>query len=116
MEAIIDKNMLRAKRWNGNANNIFLSGPGSSKGFKPSYMNYGTVCRLQTITNHLPADGKKPIKSMITFGDVDPECYSVEDNEGNYKLRINAPFMNQCGTQSSIIGDDYQFSNIVKWR
>ena len=83
MEAIIDKNMLRAKRWNGNANNIFLSGPGSS---------------------------------MITFGDVDPECYSVEDNEGNYKLRINAPFMNQCGTQSSIIGDDYQFSNIVKWR
>ena len=24
MEAIIDKNMLRAKRWNGNANNIFL--------------------------------------------------------------------------------------------
>ena len=83
MEAIIDKNMLRAKRWNGNANNIFLSGPGSS---------------------------------MITFGDVDPECYSVEDNEGNYKLRINAPFMNQCGTQSTIIGDDYQFSNIVKWR
>ena len=53
---------------------------------------------------------------MITFGDVDPECYSVEDNEGNYKLRINAPFMNQCGTQSTIIGDDYQFSNIVKWR
>ena len=36
MEAIIDKNMLRAKRWNGNANNIFLSGPGSRKGFLPA--------------------------------------------------------------------------------
>ena len=46
MEAIIDKNMLRAKRWNGNANNIFLSGPGSRKGFKPSSLNYGALCRL----------------------------------------------------------------------
>jgi len=80
MEAIIDKNMLRAKNWDGGADNIFLSGPGG-------------LGRL----------------------DADPACFSVEDEGGNYRLRINSPFMNQCGTQSTIEGDDYVFSNIVKW-
>ena len=28
MEAVIDKNMLRAKNWDGGADNIFLAGPG----------------------------------------------------------------------------------------
>jgi hypothetical protein len=83
MEAVIDKNMLRAKNWDGTASNIFLSGPGSS---------------------------------LMGLDDVDPNCFSVTDDAGNYVLRINAPFMNQCGTQSDIIGDDYEFSNVVKWR
>ena len=83
MEAIIDKNMLKAKNWNGDNSNIFLSGPGSS---------------------------------LMGLDDVDPNCFSVTDNDGNYILRVNAPFMNQCGTQSDIIGDDYEFSNVVKWR
>ena len=83
MEAVIDKNLLRAKNWAGGSQNIFLSGPGSS---------------------------------MMGLSDVDKNCFSIEDQEGNYKLRINAPFMNQCGTQSTIEGDDYVFSNIVKWR
>lgn len=83
MEAVIDKNMLRAKNWDGTASNIFLSGPGSS---------------------------------LMGLDDVDPNCFSVTDDGGNYVLRINAPFMNQCGTQSDIVGDDYEFSNVVKWR
>lgn len=83
MEAIIDKNMIRAKHWSGNSRNIFLSGPGSSQ---------------------------------LGLDDVDSECFSIEDEDGNYRLRINSPFMNQCGTQSNIVGDDYEFSNIVKWR
>jgi len=81
MEAVIDKNMLRAKNWDGGADNIFLAGPGT-----------------------------------LDVADADPSCFSVEDEGGNYRLRINSPFMNQCGTQSTIEGDDYVFSNIVKWQ
>lgn len=81
MEAIIDKNMLRAKNWDGGADNLFLAGPGG-----------------------------------LDLADADPSCFSVEDEGGNYRLRINSPFMNQCGTQSSIEGEDYVFSNVVKWQ
>ena len=81
MEAVIDKNMLKAKSWDGGADTLFLAGPGS-----------------------------------LDIADADPACFSVEDEGGNYRLRVNSPFMNQCGTQSTIEGDDYVFTNVVKWQ
>ena len=85
MEAIIDKNMLRANGWEGDASNIFLLGPG---------------------------------QSVMDIESVDKECFATEDGNGNYKLRIEAPFMGKCGTLSTIQGaddKDYLFSNQVKW-
>lgn len=83
MEAVIDKNMLRAKGWDGDSGNIFLAGPGSS---------------------------------LMDLEGVDSECFSVEDGNGNYRLRIEAPFMGKCGTDATIQGQDYLFSNQVQWR
>jgi hypothetical protein len=83
MEAVIDKNMLRAKGWSGDSGNIFLAGHG---------------------------------QMIMDMGAIDPECFSVEDGNGNYRLRIAAPFMGKCGTSSNIQGQDYLFSNKVQWR
>ena len=83
MEAVIDKNMLRAKGWSGDSGNIFLAGHG---------------------------------QMIMDLAAIDPECFSVEDGNGNYRLRIAAPFMGKCGTSSTIQGQDYLFSNQVQWR
>merc|ERR1711976_1117550 len=82
MEAVIDKNMLKAKGWAGDASNIFLDGQG---------MN------------------------LISMDDISDECFATEDENGNYRLRIEAPFMGKCGTASTINGQDYVFANKVKF-
>ena len=87
MEAVIDKNMLRANGWDGDSSNIFLAG---GTGLGPS--------------------------GMLDLDTVDSDCFSVEDGNGNYRLRIDAPFMGKCGTDSTIQGQDYLFTNQVKWR
>jgi len=55
----------------------------------------------------------------ISFGDSsDDECKAVLDGE-HYKLTINAPFADKCGTRASRAdGDsgDYVFSNDVTWK
>lgn len=82
MEAVIDKNMLRANGWDGDSGNIYMAGSGN----------------------------------VMDMSVLDPECFATEDEEGNYRLRIAAPFMGKCGTDSTIQNQDYIFSNKVSWR
>lgn len=57
-----------------------------------------------------------PGSNLMSINDVDNSCFATEDADGNYRVRIEAPFMGQCGTQASIEDQDYIFSNKIKWR
>ena len=74
MEAVIDKNMLRANGWDGDSSNIFL---GNS--------------------------------AIMDMNSLDPECFAVEDDQGNYRMRIAAPFMGKCETASTIENQDHGY-------
>ena len=78
MEAVIDKNMLRANGWDGDSSNIFL--------------------------------GNSPIMDMNS---LDPECFAVEDEQGNYRIRIDAPFMGKCETASTIENQDHGYETQI---
>ena len=54
--------------------------------------------------------------NLISMDDISDECFATEDENGNYRLRIEAPFMGKCGTASTINGQDYVFANKVNWR
>jgi len=57
-----------------------------------------------------------PGSNLMSINDVDNSCFATEDADGNYRVRIEAPFMGQCGTQASIEDSDYIFANKIKWR
>ncbi|CAG5081921.1 Oidioi.mRNA.OKI2018_I69.PAR.g9993.t1.cds [Oikopleura dioica] len=53
---------------------------------------------------------------LMSIDEVDSSCFAKEDEEGNYRVRIQAPFMGQCGTKATVEDGNYVFENKVKWR